>query len=79
MKAYPVFEYLPFETVIKNRQDEYYEVLEASDKAGKSTQFIEYMLAAINDSKLCILEQDGGQWRFRHQVLQDYFAERYDG
>ncbi len=25
-----------------------------------------------------ILEQDGGQWRFRHQILQDYFAERYD-
>ncbi|AEE51556.1 NACHT domain-containing protein [Haliscomenobacter hydrossis] len=21
-----------------------------------------------------ILEQDGGQWRFRHQILQDYFA-----
>lgn len=50
MKAYPVFEYLPFETVIKNRQNEYYEVLEACDKAGKSTQFIEYMLTAINES-----------------------------
>lgn len=22
-----------------------------------------------------ILEQDGGQWRFRHQILQDYFLE----
>lgn len=26
-----------------------------------------------------ILEQDGGQWRFRHQILQDYFAERWGG
>ncbi len=26
-----------------------------------------------------ILEQDGGQWRFRHQILQDYFAERWRG
>jgi len=26
-----------------------------------------------------ILEQDGGQWRFRHQILQDYFAGRYGG
>jgi len=26
-----------------------------------------------------ILEQGGGQWRFRHQILQDYFARRYDG
>lgn len=50
MKTYPVFEYLPFETVVKNRQNEYYEVLEASDKAEKSTPFIEFMLATINES-----------------------------
>lgn len=24
-----------------------------------------------------ILEQDGGQWRFRHQILQDYFAKKW--
>ncbi|HPH19256.1 MAG TPA: NACHT domain-containing protein [Haliscomenobacter sp.] len=24
-----------------------------------------------------ILEQDGGQWRFRHQILQDYFAGKW--
>jgi hypothetical protein len=27
-------------------------------------------------SALSILEQDGGQWRFRHQNLQDFFAQR---
>ena len=26
-----------------------------------------------------ILEQDGGQWRFRHQILQDYFSEKWGG
>lgn len=26
-------------------------------------------------TKARILEQDGGQWRFRHQLLQDYFLE----
>ena len=25
---------------------------------------------------LRILERDGGQWRFRHQIMQDYFARR---
>jgi hypothetical protein len=24
-----------------------------------------------------ILEQDGGQWRFRHQILEDYFLEEW--
>ncbi|MGA1583576.1 MAG: Fic family protein [Saprospiraceae bacterium] len=50
MKEYPLFEYLPFETIIKERQNEYYQVLEVSDKEGKSTKFIEFILTAINDS-----------------------------
>lgn len=50
MKAYPLFEYLPFETIIKERQREYYDVLEKSDKEGKSTIFIEFILEAINES-----------------------------
>ncbi|MEN0004762.1 MAG: Fic family protein [Bacteroidota bacterium] len=50
MKSYPIFEFLPFETIIKQRQDQYYEVLEASDKAGKSTVFIEFILAAIDEA-----------------------------
>jgi len=50
MKNYPVFEFLPFETIIKERQKEYYDVLEKSDKQGKSTLFIEFILQAINES-----------------------------
>jgi Fic family protein len=50
MRAYPLFEYLPFETIIKNRQDEYYTSLERSDREGKSTKFIEFMLSSINES-----------------------------
>lgn len=47
MDCYPVFEFLPLETIIKKRQDEYYEALAQSDKAGSSTKFIEYMLEVI--------------------------------
>jgi len=49
-QSYPVFEYLPFETLISENQARYYEVLGQCDKAGKSTAFIEYMLEIIEES-----------------------------
>lgn len=48
MQDYPVFEYIPFESIIKETQDKYYEALKTSDNAGKSTVFIEYMLDVID-------------------------------
>ena len=50
MQEYPVFEYLPFESLISQTQEKYYEALSKSDKAGKSTVFIEYMLRVIDES-----------------------------
>lgn len=50
MNEYPIFEFLPFETLISQTQDEYYKSLSLSDKAGKSKFFIEYMLDVINKS-----------------------------
>jgi Fic family protein len=50
MNEYPIFEFLPFETLISQTQDEYYKALSLSDKSGKSTFFIEYMLDVINKS-----------------------------
>ncbi|MCX6246581.1 MAG: Fic family protein [Bacteroidetes bacterium] len=50
MKEYPVFEYLPFETLISHTQKEYYKVLAKCDKKGDSTEFIEYMLNIIDSS-----------------------------
>lgn len=47
---YPVFEVLSVETLIKQRQNDYYEALGKSDKTGESTAFIEFMLKIINDS-----------------------------
>ena len=45
--AYPVFEFLPIETLIKERQEHYYETLGKSDNTGESTLFIEFMLEII--------------------------------
>ncbi|MCK9628613.1 MAG: Fic family protein [Bacteroidales bacterium] len=49
-ESYPVFEFLPIETLIKKRQGEYYESLGQSDNAGESTAFIEFMLEIILES-----------------------------
>lgn len=49
-QEYPVFEYLPIETLIKKSQAEYYEVLSKCDKQGVSTLFIEYMLIIIDEA-----------------------------
>ena len=50
MDKYPVFEFLPIETIIKQRQDKYYEALGESDRTGESTPFIEFMLDTIRTS-----------------------------
>jgi Fic family protein len=50
MEKYPVFEFLPFESLISNDQEKYYKALSESDKSGKSTKFIEYMLNVIDMS-----------------------------
>jgi len=50
MQKYPVFEFLPFETLINKTQNQYYESLALSDKSGSSTAFIEYMLRVIDQA-----------------------------
>ncbi|UZT99328.1 Fic family protein [Chryseobacterium fluminis] len=47
MQQYPVFEYLPVESLIRENQKEYYNALSESDKKGQSTPFIEFMLQIL--------------------------------
>ena len=61
---YPVFEFLPFETLISQTQEEYYKALSLSDKNGKSTIFIEYMLDVINKSLENLLN-------YNHRIFKD--------
>lgn len=58
MEKYPVFEFLPFETLISKNQKEYYNALSISDKLGNSTAFIEFMLKQINVSLNELLTQN---------------------
>ena len=46
----PVFAWLPVESIIHDRQQEYYDAINASNDAGESTVFIEFMLSAIKAS-----------------------------
>lgn len=50
MQSFPVFEFIPFESIISTTQNDYYSALSESDKKGNSTPFIEYMLNAIDQS-----------------------------
>jgi Fic family protein len=56
MQQYPVFEYLPVESLIKENQKEYYNKLSESDKTGQSTPFIEFMLAILLKSLKQVLQ-----------------------
>lgn len=56
MQEYPIFEFIPFETLISKNQEAYYKALSNSDKQGKSTEFIEYMLEIIDNSLSELLE-----------------------
>jgi len=46
----PVFAWIPVESVIRERQQEYYDAIAGSTAAGNSDAFIEFMLKAILDS-----------------------------
>ena len=65
MQDFPVFEFLPFETLISQHQDQYYRALAISDKSGKSTAFIEYMLRIIDHALNDLLN-------FRSRILKDF-------
>lgn len=46
----PVFAWLPVESIIHDRQEEYYAAINTSNDAGESTVFVEFMLSAIKTS-----------------------------
>lgn len=46
----PIFAWLPVESIIHNRQSEYYTAINESNDSGESTRFIEFMLSAIKEA-----------------------------
>jgi len=64
LNEYPVFEFLPFETLISQTQQDYYDALGKSDREGNSTIFIEYMLDVIDKSLIELLD-------FNNRIFSD--------
>ena len=56
----PVFAWLPVESIIHDRQQDYYAAINASNDAGESTAFIEFMLAAIQVSLIDTIRVSDG-------------------
>ena len=46
----PIFAWIPVESIIHDRQDEYYSAINKSNDLADSTEFIEFMLLAIKDA-----------------------------
>ncbi len=63
-----LFGWLPIETLIKDRQDQYYKVLGESDKEASSEKFIEFSLQAICDALKELSETDQVRVQVTDQV-----------
>lgn len=50
MNSFPIFQYIPFESIIAKYQKGYYKALAQSDKKGESTDFILFMLNVLKES-----------------------------
>ena len=75
-EEHPLFYFLPFETLVAANQEAYYKALSLSDKHGKSTIFIEFMLGIINaalEHKLASTKSV--QWS-QEERLQFFIANR---
>ena len=75
----PTFSWLPVESIIHDRQQEYYDAINASNDAGESTVFIEFMLSAIKASLMDAVntsdEMSGGKVdkaTLRWKRIQEY-------
>lgn len=69
MQQYPVFEYLPIESLIKENQQEYYDKLSESDKAGQSTPFVEFMLSIILRFLEQVLQSQNINWNTKDRIF----------
>lgn len=82
-KYNPAFAWLPVESIIHDRQPEYYAAINASNEAGESTAFIEFMLSAIKASLIdtvsvsdemsdALMDKTAMRWKLIEEYLQTH-------
>ena len=80
MRNWNTFAWLPVESIIHARQQEYYAAINASNAAGESTVFIEFMLSAIKASLMdavdtsdgvsdVVIDKDARRWKLIEEYL----------
>ncbi|HEY2382265.1 MAG TPA: Fic family protein [Terriglobia bacterium] len=57
VRFHPVFEYVAVESIVRERQKDYYRALEETDRSADSTVFVEFMLRAILDGTQGLLSE----------------------
>jgi len=83
-KYHPIFEYVPVESVIRDKQKKYYSALGKADSAGESTIFIEFCLEVILNSLSAFLDElkpepltvDGRLERASDQFGKNWFSRK---
>lgn len=74
----PLFAWVPVESIIHDRQNEYYQAINNANNAADSTCFIEFMLLAIKDALREVAEQPvevKPKSESREQTVLDYLSE----
>ena len=72
----PLFAWLPVESIIHDRQDEYYRAINRSNTEAESTVFIEFMLSAIKEALMEAAASDGGA-KMNTEQQRRYRIERF--
>ena len=70
-----IFAWIPVETVVRNHQQDYYNVISKCDAAGESTQFVEFMLQCLLDAIENYEDVDTEVQDEVHDKVQDKFPE----
>lgn len=73
----PMFAWLPVESIIHDRQDEYYKAINQSNCEGESTAFIVFMLSAIKEVLKEAVENAGVAENMSIAELRWYKIERF--
>jgi len=73
----PMFAWLPVESIIHDRQDEYYASINRSNYEGESTVFIEFMLSAIKEALMEAVQTSGAAESMTTEELRWYKIERF--
>ncbi|MBL8952635.1 MAG: Fic family protein [Myxococcaceae bacterium] len=80
LQASPVYRFVPIESVIRERQKQYYAVLRKSDRAGDCTAFVEYVLEALRDAldeTLAALRPTRPRPDDRLELAREHFGTRW--